>query len=105
MQECIFANGDVSIRFNGKNDNVVLELFIDEWRTECDEKSFTFYRIFKKTFGFETYLTSIPFKHRKYLINYRARNHKLPIKISRWKKKKKKKKKKTITGTKPLSSL
>ena len=23
---CIFANGDISIRFNGKDDNVVLEL-------------------------------------------------------------------------------
>ena len=26
---CLFANGDVSIMFNGKDDNVVLELFMD----------------------------------------------------------------------------
>ena len=39
------------------------DLFINEWRTECDEKSScTFYRIFKTNFGFNTYLTSIPFK-------------------------------------------
>ena len=25
---CLFANGDVSIRFNGKDDNVVLELLL-----------------------------------------------------------------------------
>ena len=25
---CLFANGEVSIRFNGKNDKVVLEYFI-----------------------------------------------------------------------------
>ena len=25
--QCLFANGDVSIRFNGKDDNVVLESF------------------------------------------------------------------------------
>ena len=25
---CLFANGDVSIRFNGENDNVMLELVI-----------------------------------------------------------------------------
>ena len=63
------------------------DLFINEWRTECDEKSScTFYRIFKTNFGFETYLTSILFKHRKYLIKYRTRNHKLPIEIGRWKK-------------------
>ena len=26
---CLFANGDVSIRFNGKDDNVVLEYTIN----------------------------------------------------------------------------
>ena len=26
---CLFANGDVSIRFNGKDDNVVLESYIE----------------------------------------------------------------------------
>ena len=64
------------------------DLFINEWRTECDEKSScTFYRIFKTNFGFETYLTSIPFKHRNYLIKYRPRNHKLQIETDRWGKK------------------
>ena len=30
---CLFANGDVSIRFNGKDDNVVLEFnFLHIWK-------------------------------------------------------------------------
>ena len=63
------------------------DLFINEWRIQCDTNtSCTFYRMFKTNFGFETYLTSIPYKHRKFLLNFRTRNHRLPIETGRWKK-------------------
>ena len=47
------------------------DLFINEWRIQCDTNtSCTFYRMFKTNFGFETYSTSIPYKHRKFLLNF-----------------------------------
>ena len=41
-------------------------------------------RIFKTTFGYESYLSKVPFKYRKYLIKIRTRNHNLPIETGRW---------------------
>lgn len=45
---------------------------------------FYIYRLFKINFGFEHYLTKVPDKLRKFLIQFRTRNHKLPIETGRW---------------------
>ena len=63
------------------------DLYTNEWRNECDTNTSCFmYKIIKTNFGFEDYLTKVPFKLRKYLINFRTRNHRLPIEIGRWRK-------------------
>ena len=44
------------------------DLYIQEWRNECDTNTCcNMYKIIKPTFGFENYITKIPFKLRKYL--------------------------------------
>ena len=61
------------------------DLYIQEWSNECDtQTSCYFYKIIKPTFGFENYLIKIPFKLRRYLINIRTRNHRLPVETGRW---------------------
>ena len=60
-------------------------LYINEWRNECDTNTSCFmYKIIKTNFGFEDFLIKVPFKLRKYLINFRTRNHRLPFEIGRW---------------------
>ena len=60
--------------------------FIYKWRIECDANTSCYmYRLIRTNFGFENYLTKIPCKLRKFLINFRTKNHRLPIEIGRWK--------------------
>ena len=42
-------------------------IYIYEWRNECDTNTLRFIKFI--TFGFEDYLSKVPFKLRKYLIN------------------------------------
>ena len=42
------------------------------------------YRMFKRVHKFENYLIDLPPKLRKYLIDFRLCNHRLPIETGRW---------------------
>ena len=61
------------------------DLFINEWLSilntsnKCQN-----YRIFKNTFGFETYLINTPHIFLKYVIKFRTRNNRLPVELSSW---------------------
>ena len=56
------------------------DLYFNEWNNACNNNtSWYIYKLFKTSFGFENYLTKVPFKLRKYLIQIRTRNHRLPI--------------------------
>ena len=63
------------------------DLFLNTWYENIQNSSSSYnYRIFKKSFGFENYLTQLPFKLRKFMIKFRTRNNKLPVEIGRWNK-------------------
>ena len=61
------------------------DLFINESQRKIDESSSCLnYGLFKDTYKFENYLTTLPFNMRKSLISFRTRNHSLPVEICRW---------------------
>ena len=61
------------------------DLYFNEWNNTCSNKTFCYiYELFKTSFGFENYLTKVPFKLRKYLIQIRTRNHRIPVEKGRW---------------------
>ena len=61
------------------------DLYINNWQNETSNSTSCYnYRIFKTTFGYESYRSKVPFTYRKYLIKIRTRNHNLPIETGRW---------------------
>ena len=61
------------------------DLYLNEWNNACNNNTSCYiYKLFKTSSGFENYLTKVPFKLRKYLIQIRTRNHRLPIEKGRW---------------------
>ena len=61
------------------------DLYINDWQNEISNSMSCYnYRIFKTTFGYESYLWKVLFKYCKYLIKIRTRNHNLPIETGRW---------------------
>lgn len=63
------------------------DLFINEWFAcvENSNKSIT-YRIFKHSFGMESYLSNTPKLYLFYMIKFRTRNHRLPVETGGWSK-------------------
>lgn len=58
------------------------DLFLVEWYQNIESN--VNYRIFKHTFIFESYLTSIPRNLLYYFTSFRTRNHRLPVETGRW---------------------
>ncbi|MES9881062.1 MAG: reverse transcriptase domain-containing protein [Sedimenticola sp.] len=63
------------------------DLYINEWfKSVAESSSALNYRIFKNKFGFEEYLTKLPYSLRIAFIKFRTRNHRLPVETGRWRK-------------------
>ena len=63
------------------------DIFITNWLSTVSNSSSGFnYRILKNSFCFEPYLVSLPTKQRKFFMQIRTRNHRLPIETGRWQK-------------------
>ena len=59
--------------------------YIQEWNLEVNRnRQCVIYRIFKKTHGFEKYLTELNFVERRILCKFRTGNHRLPVAKSRY---------------------
>ena len=60
------------------------DIYLNEWyqNVEMDKN----YRLFKKAFNFENYISKVPNNMLSYIISFRTRNHKLPVEIGRWNK-------------------
>ena len=60
--------------------------YIQSWSNLVDSASSgTNYRIFKESFEISKYIKILPDYFTKILLNFKFRNHKLPIEIGRWK--------------------
>ena len=58
----------------------LMDQFIQEWQSRVAENSIcSNYRLFKKKFCFEEYLTYLPSTLRQRLLKFRLSNHRLPI--------------------------
>ena len=58
----------------------LMDQFIQEWQSRVAENSvFSNYRLFKKKFCFEEYLTYLPSFLRQRVLKFRLSNHRLPI--------------------------
>ena len=61
----------------------MIDLPLNEWTSQIESNSSCYiYRRFKQKFGFDEYLINAPAKFRQYLIKFRTRNHRLPIKTA-----------------------
>lgn len=61
------------------------DLFLNDWYSKVENSSnSTFYRVFKKSFGIESYLYDINASVLYYFIKFRTRNHRLPIETRNW---------------------
>ena len=61
------------------------DIFIGEWfRTIEESRSCMTYKLIKNKFEFETYLLNTPQRYMKSMIQFRTRNHKLPVETGRW---------------------
>lgn len=61
------------------------DLFLNNWYTLIENASnSTFYKLFKRSFGFESYLSKTPKNLLNYITRFRTRNHRLPIEIGNW---------------------
>ena len=64
----------------------LMDLYIQSWSNIVDSSlSGTSYRIFKDSFEISKYIKNLTNYFTKILLNFRTRNHKLPIEIGRWK--------------------
>lgn len=61
------------------------DLFLNNWYHLVENSSnSTFYRVFKKSFGIESYLSELQPSLLYDLIKFRTRNHRLPIETGNW---------------------
>ena len=61
------------------------DIYIGKWHADMESSSKCFlYKHFKTDFVFEKYLLHSPFQLRRYLINFRLSNHKLPVETGRY---------------------
>lgn len=61
------------------------DLFINEWFNTIEQSSgCSTYTLIKNKFQFETYLINTPAKLLKPMIQFRTRNHRMPIETGRW---------------------
>lgn len=61
------------------------DLFLNEWYTKVENSSNSmFYRVFKRTFGTERYLSNLDSSLLYFYIKFRTRNHQLPIETGNW---------------------
>ncbi len=58
--------------------------FIQKWFSDLESSSRDFYKIIKKNFELEAYLTRLAAKDRQYITKFRLSNIKLPIETGRW---------------------
>lgn len=60
------------------------DIYLNEWyqNVQMDKN----YRLFKKSFIFENYISKVPYNMLPYIISFKTRNHKLPVEIGRWNK-------------------
>ena len=60
------------------------DIYLNEWyqNVEMDKN----YRLFKKSFKFENYISTVPYNMLSYIISFKTRNHKLPVEKGRWNK-------------------
>ena len=61
------------------------DLFINDWYSKIESSTNSaFYKVFKKSFGIESYLLNTKTSFLYYFIKFRTRNHRLPIKTGNW---------------------
>ena len=61
------------------------DLFINNWYSSVENSSNgTFYRLIKKSFGYEQYLSNTQNNLLRYIIQFRTRNHRLPVETGNW---------------------
>ena len=63
----------------------VKDQYLQEWHAEVQESPICYnYRLFKQEFGFEKYLTDLPYRWRFILCKFRTLNHGLPVEKGRY---------------------